>query len=94
MLDFECHITMRGERNEVEEAVRRVGFGWTFSCIDSDPVLGDEVFCYATNHYPTESIAITETSCAKRDLLGLGMNVVRAKVELIVFDERYGVNNA
>lgn len=89
MADFEVHITMKDNATACEDAVKRVGFGWTFSCIDGDPLLGDEVFCYATNHFTRLVDAKTELQHAYRDLLSLGMNIVRTKIEEVVWDQRY-----
>lgn len=87
--DFECHITMKARRERAEDAVRRVGFGWTFSCIDGDPVLGNDVFCYATNHFGDLNVAKRELRYAVRDLLSLGLNIRREKIEEVVHDMRY-----
>jgi hypothetical protein len=89
--DYECHITLFGDKKRIEDCVNRVGFGWTFSAIDGDPVLGQHVFCYATNHFESEKDAHVELYLAIRDLVSLGLrsNIKRSKIEHIVFDERY-----
>jgi len=89
MQDFEVHITMKGNRIACEKAVKQVGNGWTFSCIDGDPLLGKDVFCYATNHYTTKEVAFAELDSEVRELLRRGMPVVRTKIESVIFDKRY-----
>ena len=87
--DFECHITLLGDKKRIEACINRVGFGWTFSAIDGDPVLGQHVFCYATNHFGCESEARRKLQYCIRDLRSLGLVIKRSKIEHVIHDERY-----
>jgi len=87
--DFECHITMKGDRSSLETLVARLRGNWTFSCIDGDPVLGAHVFCYATNHFGSELEAKMRTNDATGELICAGVNPIRAKIEHVVWDLRF-----
>lgn len=91
--EYECHVTMRANRSAAEEAVRKLGHGWTFSCIEGDPLFGDVVLCYATNHFTEDEDAVLRVSWAAYELQSLGINVIRAKVEQVIFDHRYTGDN-
>lgn len=88
---FECHITCEGDKVEIAKAVAEIG--WIFSAIDNDIVLGAGVKSYATKHVNAEKYSqqsVTDSLMFAKDALILrGVKVIRAKVELVVFDERY-----
>lgn len=90
--NFECHITMIANKNIASGVVGELGGGWTFSCIDGDPLLGNKIFCYATNHFATESDA-RERLSGGVDFVNkqrhLGVHVVRAKIEQVIYDVRF-----
>jgi hypothetical protein len=88
MKNFECHITIKGERDDVSPIVNEMGDGWSFSCIDGDPVLGLQEYCYATNHYETERGARLGISVWASYLSRMGLDIVRGKVEQVIFDSR------
>lgn len=92
MEDYECHVTLEGPRHLSENIVAKHGRGWTFSCIDGDPVLGNFIFSYATNHYTTEEEARMELNSAMNKLGqygGTDVVVRRAKIEKVIYDMRY-----
>lgn len=85
--DYEAHITF--PRRD-EETVKRLALSgrWKFSRIDGDPVLGDAVFCYLTsygrNYGSLKSAMDSEAQRARNH----GAEVVRTKLEEILFDSR------
>lgn len=86
---YEVHITMETDPVRARAAVE--GLGWTFSCIDGDPVLGRGIKCYATTFYKArkEVPAVqAELDDAAQRLRDAGCHVIRKKIELVVFDER------
>ena len=87
--DFECHITLRDNATAAKEAVRKLGGGWKFSCIDGDPLFGEEVLCYATNHFAWQTDAYQGIDQAVYELKTLGMTVIRSKIEHVIEDIRY-----
>lgn len=80
---------MVGDPEKIEHAVKSVG--WKFSKIDGDPSLGDGVKCYATMHYnerkPIDDV-IREVNDLGDALEAGNIDVVRRKVELVVYDTR------
>lgn len=87
---YECHVTMEGDKSHIEKCVESIG--WKFSAIDKDIILGDGVKCYATMHYSKSKYAdeqiIAFVEDASYNLASMGCNVIRSKVELVVFDRR------
>jgi hypothetical protein len=87
---YEAHITMMGERDQVQLLVE--GLGWKFSCIDGDPVLGAGVKCYATHFMNprrfTRSEAINDLNIVADKLESMGAIVTRRKIEEVIYDDR------
>lgn len=91
---YECHITIKDYKNGIvnkllEETIKE--WGWKFSQIEGDPVLGKGLKCYATQHFAgtrnvDEVISIMRN--VAYDLELAGFDVVRQKVELIVYDTK------
>lgn len=86
---YESHITIVGVPDEVRSYVERLG--WKFSAIDGDPVLGKGVKCYATRQFKgtlnPNTVLLNLTASADR-IHELGFNVVRRKIELVIYDDR------
>lgn len=85
---YECHITIEGPPDDVRKRVE--AFGWKFSCIDGDPVVGPGVKCYATMHYNERQrvqFCIDMTNMVA-DVLAHDFPVTRRKVEVVVYDTR------
>jgi hypothetical protein len=85
---YECHVTMEGDRKTIQGMVEDVSMprGWKFSAIDGDPV-GK---CYATKHTNEgEYNAITACRTGAEILRSMGANVVREKVEFVVYDMKF-----
>ncbi len=86
---YECHVAMLGNPAEIRSHVEKLG--WKFSAIDGDPVLGGGVKCYATMLYSklfNQDVIVNRTKNLAKTLENLGFNVLRRKVELVVFDDR------
>lgn len=82
---FECHITCNiSDAAKVENAGKLTE--WKFSKIDGDPVLGKKVFCYLTLHHKDLIAIRAMLSTMTETLRVFGVEVVRQKIELIVFD--------
>jgi hypothetical protein len=88
---FEAHITIPRDSAIVVEAIAKKT-GWTFSAIDGDPVMGKQAYCYLT-HYMTDG---RELLTATRTVSGMlrmgGVEVLREKVERIIYDSKTGVD--
>lgn len=88
---YECHITIKSKRPDLTAQLVEC-YGWTFSQIDGDPVLGKGVKCYATKHYNakyTVDEVKEELTMAHAALIDPIHKIVRRKVELVLIDERY-----
>lgn len=86
---YECHITFMGEIRH-EALVRALK--WKFSKIDGDPTLGAGIKCYATRQYscrrPQQLIQNTMDAIAVKMRMQ-GAQVLRQKIEKVVFDQRF-----
>jgi len=87
---YECHITFNDNPEKVKEVVEAAG--WSFSCIAGDIVLGEGVKCYATKHFNSEKYSDTNVIiivCGFAvECRGHRLNVLREKVELVIFDTK------
>lgn len=84
---YECHITVdRNDGPAAEDVAKRLH--WKYSQIDGDPVLGKKVFAYLTTH-DTDVLRMHQRMVmASGDLKAIGVEVVREKIELIVYDTK------
>lgn len=91
---FELHLTIEepSDRKQfVETTVEALG--WKFSAIDNDIILGDGVKMYATTHMhrdwsPADAVRHLEHGSA--ELAKSGVNVIRKKLEQVIYDARKG----
>jgi hypothetical protein len=86
---YEAHVTMLGQPNDLAPIVRETG--WRFSAIDGDANLGDGVKCYATRQFNSripqdEMVRILHATAD--DLVEKGAQVLRRKVEIVIYDDR------
>lgn len=91
---YECHVTMvLLPTDEATRAAKKLteSLGWKFSQIEGDIALGDGVKSYATMHYnsrtPVEKVMDLLNGVAD-NLSSEGINVIRRKVELVIYDDR------
>lgn len=86
-MNYECHITVeRQDGPAAEEVAKRLH--WKYSQIDGDPVLGKKVFAYLTTHDSDLLRMRDRMNMASGDLRAIGINVIREKIELIVYDTK------
>lgn len=93
---YECHITflMPGRQADYLEAHT----DWKFSRIDGDPVMGAGLKCYLTKHFPASAHTSHTTAEADKVVVKMGevanflklsgIEVIRQKVELVIFDTK------
>lgn len=85
---YECHVTFLypGYMDP------KLFFGWKFSQINGDPVLGDGIKSYLTKHFndKTNSLesVINEVEHIATSLKIVGFKVLRTKVEHVVYDSK------
>lgn len=88
---YECHVTMTGDRNLAEHAVANLLGTWRFSSIDGDANFGNGVKHYATIQLNTKiglEAAVAQVLDAGKFLRFKGLEVIREKVEEVLFDTR------
>jgi hypothetical protein len=89
---YEAHVTVEKPANDTErlllEAVGRE-YHWKTSEIDGDPVLGKNLYYYFTSHAHTYDALLRRMQLIVQDLRGVGVHVVREKIEHIVYDVRH-----
>lgn len=88
---YECHVTFIAPPESDSTSMGPTGMGWKFSQIDGDPVLGAGVKAYFTRQF-RESIPMDQVR-AEVDQVGdvlvaEGYEVLRRKVELVVYDSK------
>lgn len=90
---YECHVTLQVEPPR-REALKDIilHHDWKFSCIDGDPVLGEGVKAYATRQFKgtMDREVVLQLLQDMADLLEHyhHYQVVRRKVELVIYDDR------
>ncbi len=81
---------MLGKASELKPIVEETG--WIFSCIENDICLGEGVKCYATMHYShskhTTAQVIENVHIIAQHLRSRMVDVIREKVELVIYDSR------
>lgn len=82
MNKWELHITF-SSKVELE--------GWSYSCIDGDPILGKGPKHYLTRYTSSERDAFVTMNNAMTEQIGPeeAQYLMRAKIEYIVWDMRY-----
>lgn len=89
-MNYECHITLKiGDAAIGEEVARELH--WKTSRIDGDPVLGKAVYFYLTTHAVLLPRMIERLDAATAALRERGVEVVREKIEHIVYDTKRAV---
>lgn len=96
-MNFECHITFPLKQDLA--ALRTLRNApqfehWRFSAIDGDPVLGPGVHAYFTSHATNYITLYTSMKTFVGALTQDGVNVVREKIELIMYDTKTGEGGA
>lgn len=86
-MNFEIHITVSGAQAREARLVAEI-VGWKFSAIDGDPLLGPGVNCYLTHHAKDFMKALEQLRSVCLDLNNHHVQVLRQKIELVVFDTK------
>ena len=85
---YECHVTFN---LPTTSHGRPPISGWKFSAIDGDPVLGAGVKCYLTRQFKASrelADVIDDLEGVASELRRNGIEVLRTKVELVVYDSK------
>lgn len=91
---YECHVTMDLPDDPLVIDLCRdlvSSLGWKFSQIAGDIVLGDGTKAYATRHFNARLSELYVLGLLNRTadrLAKYGFNVVRRKVERVLYDDR------
>lgn len=88
---YEAHITLIADPVSVKPYIESSRNPWKFSVIDGDPVLGEGIKCYATMFFNVKrpQAEVLQLLHAKADhLKGVGFNVVRRKIEKVIYDDK------
>lgn len=89
-MTYECHITCHvKDKADVQEIGE--DNGWSFSCIDGDPILGAKPFCYLTCHGDAFKVVKARLDHICDLLEDRYIFVIRRKIEHIVYDTKTGV---
>lgn len=88
---FEAHVTFDRDLATLIKLNLHVDAfkKWKYSQIDGDPVLGKKVFCYLTAHDASGESLSERTKAVVAKARELGFAPVRAKIEQIIYDERF-----
>lgn len=89
-LGFKAHITL-GLEHKVEALgaeFRFKDYGWSYSQIDGDPVLGPGGRCYLTAHARNYTGLFHQLQEVAKHLRGQGAEPQRLKIEAIVYDTK------
>lgn len=91
-MNFEAHITVGPFKLVREEHLLKIAADnhWKTSRIDGDPLLGPGVNSYLTRHGTRYDNLLGHMQMTKGDLERAGFNVVRCKIELIMYDTKTG----
>lgn len=84
---YECHLTFKYDGTNAIELL--TPFGWKFSKIDGDPVLGKELHCYWTAWNQSQGVMADEMERQINVSKEMSLPLVRAKIEHIIYDQRY-----
>lgn len=90
---YECHVTMlegKGDKEALKLIVEGQS-GWRFSAIEGDINLGSGVKFYATRQFNSKLRAaevIDKLTDMGKLMRSVGAEVLREKVEIVIFDTR------
>lgn len=86
---YEAHVTILADPDIAKPIIESLK--WKFSAIDGDINFGDGVKCYATRQFNAkisqEEMVKTLHNVAD-EIEANGLNVIRRKVELVIYDDR------
>lgn len=85
---FEVHITCRLSQATAAAAIAKE-LHWKTSEIARDPLLGNDTYFYLTTHGKDLSDTMGRMVRATVELKTAGVEVIREKIEVIIYDVRY-----
>lgn len=91
---YECHITLEipaNLRDTFKQTLKDHFSDWHYSAIDGDQTIGAGVKVYASRHYPANKNIdniFMDMQTVGLKLSSLGYNVIRKKIEIIVYDTK------
>lgn len=88
---FECHITLPIASADTVEVYAKNN-NWSFSKIDGDALMEQKPYCYLTGYSQHGAILLAKCAHAKQELLSVGIQTLRIKIEEIVYDTKTGHN--
>jgi hypothetical protein len=89
---YEVHITVPAAFDEETISGIAESYYWKFSKIAGDPVLGDAIYFYLTRHRDQYLPARADMAHMAETLAAHGIDVLRAKIEHVIFDTKAGDN--
>lgn len=92
MAKFEAHITLPKADRDIVAALGGDGAGWKFSEIDGDALMGAKPYCYLTAYDADGLALLARMRVVSHMLRARGVEVLREKVEQIVYDTKTNVN--
>ncbi len=92
MAKFESHITFH---ISAADTVKAVGdsYGWKYSQIDGDALMGAKPYCYLTGYAPDGHELHRDMNAVVNAARKQGVQELRTKIEQIVWDTKTGVND-
>lgn len=87
-MNYECHLTLPLEHKAIGERVALSENAWKTSEIERDPVLGKGSHFYLTTHDSDLEYLFARMRAMAHLLKNEGAQVIREKIELIVYDSR------
>jgi len=91
MHKFEAHITCHVNQAD-EVKIIGVEFGWKFSCIEGDALMGPKPYCYLTGYSTDKHELYFNVQRLTVTLQRRGVEVLRSKIEQIIFDTKTGID--
>lgn len=92
MRKYESHITCHVKDADLVEHIGSVA-GWKFSKIDGDALMGAKPYCYLTAYNPSQQLMYEDMIATQNILSKRGCEVLRTKIEEIIWDTKTGLNN-
>ena len=89
-MTYECHITINAKDASIGTVIANAR-KWKTSEIARDPLLGDATFFYLTVHRSSLPAIYKEMKTTVYLLKESGIEVLREKIELIVYDTKTGI---
>lgn len=88
---FEAHIILpSSEASRVASWAKEEAAAWSLE-IDGDPLLGVKPHCHLNRHYERYEWLLSSMLDTRNRLRAQGIEVLRMKIELIMYDTKTGV---